>query len=165
MHHPVHISWIYFHTQVSYWISLLRSASSLTSIILGLIQRRKWRILNRKNHELHEEVTALKAGMANLTALMESLVAAQNQPQLAQPHKCEYERKTLVSSPTVSQITLRHAILNNSWSSIHKNSRGFSSNHCVLRLSNRWLILSSHQSFPQSSEIAHVLRCPSSFWN
>ena len=41
--------------------------------------------LEKENCELHEEVTALKASMANLSALMESLVVAQNQPPLAQP--------------------------------------------------------------------------------
>ena len=40
--------------------------------------------LEQENHELRDEVTALKAGMANLTSLMESLMAAQNQPPLTQ---------------------------------------------------------------------------------
>ena len=43
--------------------------------------------LEQENRELREEVITLKAGMANLTALMESLVAAQNQPPLAQPQQ------------------------------------------------------------------------------
>ena len=41
--------------------------------------------LEQEHRELHEEVTSLKAGMDNLTALVESLVAAQNQPPLAKP--------------------------------------------------------------------------------
>ena len=41
--------------------------------------------LKLENRELCEEVSALKVGMANLTALMESLVAAQNQPPSVQP--------------------------------------------------------------------------------
>ena len=40
--------------------------------------------LEQENSELCEEVTSSKAGMANMTALMESLVAAKNQPPLAQ---------------------------------------------------------------------------------
>ena len=43
--------------------------------------------IEQENHELRDEVTALKDGMANLTALMESLVAAQNQPPIAQPQQ------------------------------------------------------------------------------
>ena len=34
--------------------------------------------LEQENRELHEEVSALKAGLANLTTLMETLVVAQN---------------------------------------------------------------------------------------
>ena len=41
--------------------------------------------LEQENHELREEVFALMAGMANLTVLMEALVAAQNQPSSVQP--------------------------------------------------------------------------------
>ena len=41
--------------------------------------------LEQENREQCEEVSALKAGMANLTALMESLVAAQKQPPSVQP--------------------------------------------------------------------------------
>ena len=41
--------------------------------------------LEQENRELREEVYALKAGMANLTALMESLVTDQNQPLSVQP--------------------------------------------------------------------------------
>ena len=43
--------------------------------------------LEQENRELHKEVTALKASMANLTTLMESLVVAQNHPPLAQPQQ------------------------------------------------------------------------------
>ena len=63
------------HIQVYYQASLLHSASC----------------------ELREEVSTLKAGMANLTALMESLVAAQNQPSSVQPQQ---ERVT-TEAPTV----------------------------------------------------------------
>ena len=41
--------------------------------------------LEQKNHELREEVSALKTGLANLTTLMEALVVAQNQPPSVQP--------------------------------------------------------------------------------
>ena len=47
--------------------------------------RRKMDNLEQENHELCEEVSALKAGMANLIALMESLVASQNHPPSAEP--------------------------------------------------------------------------------
>ena len=40
--------------------------------------KRKMDNLEQENCELREEVSALKADMDNLTALMESLVAAQN---------------------------------------------------------------------------------------
>ena len=58
-----------------------------------------------------EEVSALKAGMANLTALMESLVAAQNQPPSVQP---QLTRAT-VDGPAVpvstTQVVFRIACL------------------------------------------------------
>ena len=41
--------------------------------------------IEKENRNLCEEVTALKVGMAKLTALMESRVASQNHPTLAQP--------------------------------------------------------------------------------
>ena len=41
--------------------------------------------LEQENHELREEVSALKASLANLTTLMEALVDAQNQPPSVQP--------------------------------------------------------------------------------
>ena len=41
--------------------------------------------LEQENRELREEVSALKAGLANLTTLMEALVVAQNQPPSVQP--------------------------------------------------------------------------------
>ena len=49
--------------------------------------------LEQENLELRKDVTALKAGMVNLTALMESLVAAQNQPPLAQPQQTTFASK------------------------------------------------------------------------
>ena len=42
--------------------------------------------LEQENRELREEVTALKTSMDNLNALMEQLVAAQNQPPLVPPY-------------------------------------------------------------------------------
>ena len=41
--------------------------------------------LEQENRELREEISALKAGLANLTTLMEALVASQNQPPSVQP--------------------------------------------------------------------------------
>ena len=40
--------------------------------------RKKMDNLEQENHELREEVSALKASMANLTTLMETLVAVEN---------------------------------------------------------------------------------------
>ena len=39
--------------------------------------------LEQENHELREEVATLRVGMEKLTALVESLMAAQNQPSTA----------------------------------------------------------------------------------
>ena len=52
--------------------------------------------LEQENRELHEEVSALKAGMANLTALMESLVPAQNQPPSVQPQPTRVTTEALI---------------------------------------------------------------------
>ena len=61
--------------------------------------------LEQENRELHEEVSALKAGMANLTALMESLVASQDQSPIVQPQPTRVTAKALVvpvsATPTV----------------------------------------------------------------
>ena len=46
---------------------------------------------------MREEVSDLKAGMANLTALMESLVASQNQPLSVKPQPI----RVTVEAPTV----------------------------------------------------------------
>ena len=62
--------------------------------------------LEQENHELHEEVTALKADMANLTALMESLVAAQNQPPLAQPQQTMVTSEALTVLVFVTPVTV-----------------------------------------------------------
>ena len=42
--------------------------------------KRQMENLEQENRELREEVTALRTGMANLTAFVESVVATQNQP-------------------------------------------------------------------------------------
>ena len=63
--------------------------------------------LEQENRELHEEVSALKAGMDNLTTLMEALVGAQNQPPSVQPQPTRATTEApsiLVSAtPAVSQ--------------------------------------------------------------
>ena len=53
--------------------------------------------LEQENRELHEEVSTLKAGMANLTALMEALAAAQNQAPSVQPQPT----RAATEAPTV----------------------------------------------------------------
>ena len=52
--------------------------------------------LEQENRELCEEVSALKADMANLTALMESLVAAQNQPPSVQPQQTRATTEAMI---------------------------------------------------------------------
>ena len=42
--------------------------------------------LEQENNKLSEEVTALRTDMENLTTLVESLVASQNQPSPLLPH-------------------------------------------------------------------------------
>ena len=53
--------------------------------------------LEQENRELRGEVSALKADMANLTALMESLVASQDQPSSDQPQ----QTRVTTEAPTV----------------------------------------------------------------
>ena len=62
--------------------------------------------LEHENRELREEVTVLKAGMANLIALMESLVVAQNQPPLAppSPHIAQPQQTTVASKVLIVPI-------------------------------------------------------------
>ena len=48
--------------------------------------------LEQENRELREEVYALKVGIANLTTLIESLVASQNQPPLVPPFSQPQQR-------------------------------------------------------------------------
>ena len=63
--------------------------------------------LEQEKRELREEVSTLKAGMANLTALIESLVAAQNQPLSVQPQQTivttEAPIVPIYATPTVVQ--------------------------------------------------------------
>ena len=76
MHHIAHISCIYY-AYPGVLPSFFTSSSKLSHHYNTQDDfRRKIDNLEQENRELHEEVSALKAGMANLTALMESLVAA-----------------------------------------------------------------------------------------
>ena len=59
--------------------------------------RKKMDNLEQENRELREEVSALKVGMANLTTLMETLVAAQNPPPSVQPQPT----RATTEAPTV----------------------------------------------------------------
>ena len=49
--------------------------------------------IEQENRDMRDEVTTLKAGMANLTTLMESLLTTQNQPPLAQPQQTTISSK------------------------------------------------------------------------
>ena len=55
--------------------------------------KKKMDNLEPENSELREEVTALKADLANLTTLMEALVVAQNQPPSVQPQPTRVNAK------------------------------------------------------------------------
>ena len=59
--------------------------------------KKKMDNLEQEHRELREEVSTLKAGMANLTALMESLVAAQNQPSSVLPQ----QTRITTEAPTI----------------------------------------------------------------
>ena len=76
MHHIAYTSFI-FYTYLGVllnFFTLFRKLSQQYNSRSNL--RRKMDNLEQENHELRKEVTALKAGMANLTDLMESLVAS-----------------------------------------------------------------------------------------
>ena len=57
--------------------------------------------LEQESRELRKEVTALKVGMTNMTFLMESLVAAQNQPPLAPPFAQPQQTTVASEGPSV----------------------------------------------------------------
>ena len=78
MHHIAHFSCICY-AYPGVLPSFFTSFSKLTHHYNTRANfRRKMDNLEQENRKLHEEVFALKADMDNLTALMESLVAAQN---------------------------------------------------------------------------------------
>ena len=58
--------------------------------------------LEQENHELRVEVTTLRTGMEKLTALVESLMAAQNQPSTS---ATEAPDQTTVVSEVVTTPT------------------------------------------------------------
>ena len=62
--------------------------------------------LEQDNRELREVVSNLKGSMANLTALMESLVASQNQPPLAQPQQIIVTSKAPTVPVSVTLVTV-----------------------------------------------------------
>ena len=83
MHYIVHASCI-FCAYPGVLLSFFTSYSKLSHQYNTQANfRRKMDNLEQENRELHEEVYALRASMANLTTLMESFVDAQNQPPLA----------------------------------------------------------------------------------
>ena len=57
--------------------------------------------VEQENHEMREEVTDLKAGMANLAVLMESLVAAQNQPPVVPPFSQPQQTTIASEGPSI----------------------------------------------------------------
>ena len=80
MHHISHISCICYAYQ-----GVLPSFFTLFNKLTHHYNTRanfkkKMDNLEQENHELRDEVSALKAGLANLTTLMEALEFAQNQP-------------------------------------------------------------------------------------
>ena len=82
MHHILHTSYI-FCAYPCVLLSFFTSNSKLSHQYNTRANFRKnMDNLEQENRELRDEVSALKASMANLTTPMESLVAAQNQPRI-----------------------------------------------------------------------------------
>ena len=85
MHHIAHISCICY-AYPGVLPSFFTSFNKLTHHYNTWANLKKKKDnLEQENRELREEVSALKAGMANLTTLMEALVPAQNHPPCVQP--------------------------------------------------------------------------------
>ena len=64
--------------------------------------------LEQENRELREEVIALKVGMVNLNALVESLVVAQNQPPPPplSPHATQPKKTTVILEVLLVPISI-----------------------------------------------------------
>ena len=85
MHHIAHISCICY-AYPGALPSFFTSLSKLTHHYNTRANfKKKMGNLEQENREPREEVSALKAGLANLTTLVEALVVAQNQPPSVQP--------------------------------------------------------------------------------
>ena len=85
MHHIAHISCICY-AYPGVLPSLFTSFSKLTHHYKTRANfKKKMDNLEQENRELREDFSALKLSMANLTTLMEALVASQNQPLSVQP--------------------------------------------------------------------------------
>ena len=108
MHHIVHISCICYA-----YPCVLPSFFTLFSKLTHHYNTRanfikKMDNLEQGNRELREEVSALKAGMANLTTLMEALVAAQNQPLSVQPQPTRATTEALTISASVTPTVVQN---------------------------------------------------------
>src|ERR1051325_8603278 len=80
-------------------ISLLRSVFKLLHRYnTRANSKKKMENLEQENRELREEVTSLRAGMANMTAMVEQLVAAQNKPlpHPPSPHIIQPKQTTFI---------------------------------------------------------------------
>ena len=107
MHHIAHIFCI-FYAYPGVLRSFITSSSKLTHHYNTQDNfRKKMDNLEQENRELREEVSALKDGMANLTTLMEALVATQNQPPNGQPQPTRANTEALTvpvyTTPVVVQ--------------------------------------------------------------
>ena len=107
MHHIAHISCICY-AYPGVLPSFFTSLSKLTHHYNTRANfKKKMDNLEQENRELREEVSALKAGLANLTTLMEALVAAQNQPPSVQPQPTRASTEVLTvpvsATPAVVQ--------------------------------------------------------------
>ena len=108
MHHIAYTSCI-FCTYPCVLLSFLTLFSKLSHQYNSRANfRRKMDNLEQENRELREEVYALKAGMANLTALMESLVAAYNQPPLSQPQQTTFSSEGLSVLVSIAPVIVAH---------------------------------------------------------
>ena len=64
--------------------------------------------LEQENHELHNEVTTLKADMVNMDDLVGPLVAVQNQPPLVEPQQTIIASEGLSVPISITPVTVAY---------------------------------------------------------
>ena len=110
MHHLAHSSCIYC-ADPGVLPSFFTSFSKLTHHYSTRANfKKKIDNLEQENRKLREEVSALKAGMANLTTLIEALVAAQNQPPSVQPQPTRTTTEALTVPVSAIPVVVQNHI-------------------------------------------------------